>query len=452
MNRPGSDLAPARTEPPARTPVSSYDPADLTYRWSPEVGAFAHQYDRDLQLLVVWSRGRAHETEILERVAADFTILAQVEVRWSAERMVNDFERLYGQTLWGTSPKHEEVGDGPFLLLILEDHAPAYSYRQNVTGYVELTNVNVARVKAAARALTGGYRIHSSNNIREFFRDATLVLGPERLREIIAQERPAEGTSVLAEDIVGSRGWDSLDQVFHTLRWTSRYVVLRNFDDLPGALEDDHEIDVLCDDQTDLAAVLNATEVYPGPEGAQFRTVVGGEEVFFDTRYVGDGYLDTEWQREILARREWRDGLVAVPRHDDHLFSLLYHAKVQKPAVKPVYVGRLTQLALDVGLPEQVARTLTQDEVAASQLDGYLAGHGFTVPLPVDPAVHRNAEFLALFRLTPLADPPLKVATAELWQSAKRSPVARALGRSRVVRGAYHRLRSAVHALKDRRA
>ncbi|MNW56428.1 hypothetical protein D3C74_341430 [compost metagenome] len=249
---------------------------------------------------------------------------------------------------------------------------------------------------------------------------------------------------------MGSDGWENLDTLFRVLRHTSEYVVLRNFEDLPGTLEDDREIDVLCRDQTDFAAVLNATEVYPGPEGAQFRTSVGGEEVFFDTRYVGDGYLDTEWQREILARREWHDALVAVPRHDDHLFSLLYHAKVQKPAVKPVYVTRLADLALQVGLPEETARNLTDDAVAASLLDGYLAGHDFAVPLPVDPAVHRNGAFLERFRLTVLADPPLKVATAEIWQSAKRSRAARALGRSRVVRGAYHRLRSAFHALKGR--
>ena len=450
MNRPGTDLDPAQPERADRTPVTAYDPARLTYRWTPEVGAFRHQLDRDLQLLVVWSGGREHEREILELVAADFTVLAQVEVRWSAEKMVNNFERLYGQTLWGTSPKHEEVGDGPFLLLVLEDHAPAYSYRQNVSGYVELTNVNIARVKRAARDLTGGYRIHSSNNVREFFRDATLILGVDRLTEVLAEEAPVEEISVLAEDLVGSDGWENLDTLFRVLRHTSEYVVLRNFEDLPGTLEDDREIDVLCRDQTDFAAVLNATEVYPGPEGAQFRTSVGGEEVFFDTRYVGDGYLDTEWQREILARREWHDALVAVPRHDDHLFSLLYHAKVQKPAVKPVYVTRLADLALQVGLPEETARNLTDDAVAASLLDGYLAGHDFAVPLPVDPAVHRNGAFLERFRLTVLADPPLKVATAEIWQSAKRSRAARTLGRSRVVRGAYHRLRSAFHALKDR--
>ncbi|MHA7133390.1 hypothetical protein [Oerskovia turbata] len=447
MNRPGSDLDP--TSRPARTPVEAYDPARLDYRWSHDAGAFAHQYDRDLQLLVIWSKGREREAEILDLVAAEFTILAQVEVRWSAAKTIYDFERLYGQTLWGTSPKHEEVGDGPFLLLILEDPAPAYSYRSNVTGYVELTNVNVARVKAAARALTGGYRIHSSNNLREFFRDATLILGPERLDAILAQDAPAAPT-VLAEDVVGGHGWESLDQVFRTLRRTSRYVVLRNFEELPGKVEEDREIDVLCDDQTDLAAVLNATEVYPGPEGAAFRTTVAGEEVLFDIRHVGDGYLDTTWQREILGRREWHESLIAVPRHDDHLFSLLYHAKVQKPSVKPAYAPRLTTLALEVGLPEPIARALTDDAVAASQLDGYLAGHGFTVPLPHDPAVHRNAAFLERFRLTPLAEPPLKVAREELWASAKRSRAARVLGRSRVIRGAYRRLRSAAHALKNR--
>src|SRR5690606_4372117 len=114
----------------------------------------------------------------------------------------------------------------------------------------------------------------------------TLILGVDRLTEVLAKEAPVEEISVLAEDLVGSDGWENLDTLFRVLRHTSEYVVLRNFEDLPGTLEDDREIDVLCRDQTDFAAVLNATEVYPGPEGAQFRTSVGGEEVFFDTRYV----------------------------------------------------------------------------------------------------------------------------------------------------------------------
>ncbi|MEK8227843.1 hypothetical protein NKG05_19725 [Oerskovia sp. M15] len=110
MNRPGSKLDPSPSERPHRTPVSSYDPAALSYGWSTEVGAFTHQLDRDLQLLVIWSEGREREAEVLDLVAADFTILARIEVRWSAAKMVNNFERLYGQTLWGTSPSTRRSG------------------------------------------------------------------------------------------------------------------------------------------------------------------------------------------------------------------------------------------------------------------------------------------------------------------------------------------------------
>src|SRR5690606_9677248 len=220
----------------AATPVERFSPSALTYAYDAARGTFAHQYDRDLQLVVLWSDARPHEAEVLEILRRELVVLAEIEVRWSPDEVVTNFERLYGQELWGTSPKPEQVGAGPFLLVVVEDPDPRYGYRSNVTGYVELTNLAVARAKAAARSLVGGYRIHSSNNIREFFHDATLLLGEDRLRSVLAHTGDEPYREVVSDDVVGSGGWRDLAELFGVLRLTSEYVVLRNAEDLPVAL------------------------------------------------------------------------------------------------------------------------------------------------------------------------------------------------------------------------
>ncbi|WP_139315844.1 hypothetical protein, partial [Cellulosimicrobium sp. CUA-896] len=402
--------------------VTTFTPGDYALHWDAGLGAFRHQYDRDLQMVALWSGARHREAEILDILRERFHVLAEIEVRWSPDRVVTNFERLYGQGLWGTSPKHLEVGAGPFLLLVLEDPEPRYAYRQNVSGYVEPTNVHVAQAKAAARRLAGGYTVHSSNNLREFFRDTTLLLGPDRLDEVLARDphvSPARET--LEADLVGDAGWTDLDELAALLRRAGEYVVLRNFEGLPGVLADDPEIDVLARDQTDFAALLGARPLDHDGTGARFGTTVGGAPVAFDVRWVGDGYLDVRWQDDLLRRRTWTPEGLAVPRADDHLFSLLYHAKVQKPAVKPAYVPRLGALARDLDLPAALADDITTDDVAARVLDGFLSGHGYTVPRTADRGVHRNDAFVAALRLTTVEPTAVDRARSELVAAARAS-------------------------------
>ena len=143
---------------PARraVPLTEYSPTALVFEHDAASGGFIHQYDRDLQLLCVWGGAREHDDAIRELALASFDVIAEFEVTWSPEHLVTSFERLYAEHLDGTSDKHEQVGEGPFLLLVLEDRAPLYGYRRNVSGLVELTNVHMSSLKGRARALAGG--------------------------------------------------------------------------------------------------------------------------------------------------------------------------------------------------------------------------------------------------------------------------------------------------------
>lgn len=425
-------------------PLTEFRPSDVEYSWSPERGIFMHQFDRDLHLVVLWSGARAREEEILELIEKDFTVLGTFAVRWSAARMVNNFERLYARPLNGSFIKHQQVGDGEFLAVVIEDPAPAYSYLPNVSGFVEPTNVNVAALKVAARKLAGGFRVHSSNSIQEFFRDATLVLGVDRVDDLLQQKAPSRHVQRIRDDLVGSEGWADLRELFRTLQRTSEYVVLRNYESLPDTIDEGDDIDVLCMNPTAYVGLLNGVKEHPGSQGARYSCRVGRGHVIFDVRYVGDGYLDGQWQREILRRRGWHQDIVAVPRVDDYFFSLLYHAKVQKPEVKADYVPRLAEAATKIGVPPEQCDRVSSDEVAAPVLDGFLAASDYSVPRPVDRGVFRNEAFLARFVLTQPEPSPIRTAVDELWTAARRGRVGRTLGKSALARRFYRRIVSAV--------
>jgi hypothetical protein len=435
-------------------PVRTFTPSDLRFTFDETVEGFRHQYDRDFQLFVVWHKARKHDDAILDIIREDFDVLGEFEITWSDERIIRNFERLYGDPLWGVSTKHEDVGTGTFLLVIAEDPAPVYRYRRNVSGFVELTNVHAASAKKAARALAGGYTVHSSNNIREFFRDAALLIGTERLQEVLHPDTPRDGVvrEEIRSDLVGDDGWTSLDELWAVLRLACEYVVLRNFEDIPGIIASDPEIDVLAREQRDFAAVVGARPRHGEVAGAAFATTVDGREVIFDIRWVGDGYMDALWQNDVLKRRAWLDEKIAIPRIDDHFFSLLYHAKLQKAQVKPAYVPRLQGLARQLDLPEDLVAHVTDDDAAVRLLDGFLSGHGYSVPRAVDRAVYRNDALIARLTRTAIQPTPYAAAKRELYVSTRFSRTGERAANSRLLRGGYHLLRRIRNLLRPKRS
>lgn len=423
-------------------PIGSFRPSATQYRWDPTKRQLVHGYDRDLQLFVIWPDARPHESRITDMIAACFRIIARFELHWSDERRENDFERLYATGVGVGSGKVADAGVGTAVLVIVEDTEPTYQYCRNVSGFLEPTNVRMSRVKRAARELAGGYTVHSSNSLGEFFRDATLMLGPRRLDDLLLQAPTAQPGPVeeIHDDLIGANGWADLDELAAVLRRTTEYLVLRNYEQLPGILASDPEIDILARDQLDFAAIANGAAVDP-VSGAGFTTTVAGRNVTLDVRWVGDGYLDPRWQDRMLERRIMPEAGLAHPRIDDYFFSLLYHAKIQKPEVKPGYVARLRELAEELALPADLAPRISDDDAAAAALDGYLAAHGFAVPQPRDQDVHRNAEFTARLTMTSVEAGTEQVLRAYLWNRARNSRVGSWAAESDRLRALMRRIR-----------
>lgn len=141
------------------------------------------------------------------------------------------------------------------------------------------------------------------------------------------------------------RKWDSLSQFFEYLNQNAEYVVMRNYEELPYdcCVAYHGDIDLLVNDYKAVCSMTRAKKVYPQSYRVHQEIPIGCEKVRFDFRFVGDGYYDKRWQREILERRIKRNGIY-IPSEKDFKYMLLYHALIQKSEVALDYKMKLDDL------------------------------------------------------------------------------------------------------------
>lgn len=391
-----------------------FQPSRLQFRWDEDASAYRHNFERDLHGIAIWDAARDAADTVLEEVAREdnsLQVLQMYDIAWSSRHIASNFNRIYGRNPSNPSSRHEKVGTGPFLYIIVEDHEPDYIAWQNISGKVELTNQSIAHLKPRIRATTATeafrYNIHSSNSLMEFMRDAVLFLGLDRFQEQLAGGFPERGPAMpLEQDMAGAGGWNNLSEMFEVMRYACNAVVLRGYEELRDAGRGESfsvdEIDIVCDDLGTLSGAACATPTNSDPSKSAFTTMVCGRTVKLDARSIGDGYYDARWQQQMLETATWDEGGFPALEPVNYLFSLLYHAKVQKPTVKPLYQQVLPDLAQQVGLPSDVAHQVASDEVAARLLSGYLQANNYRIPATRDRGVHRNRRFTA--RLSSFVD------------------------------------------------
>lgn len=292
------------------------------------------------------------------------------------------------------SSKELSCGTGPFALVIVRDLQPRYEQRETLAGPADV-NVNVFDLKSSLRsARSGGLPVHATNNMQEVEHDLVLLLGLNS--EEFAAKYPGtwRGDIILLErNLTGAMGWESLKELFYVLDHTIDYVVLRNFEALPNryATEEHADIDLLVSDFASATLVTNAEPAYDEKSSVHMLVLVGGQAVPFDFRYIGDGYYDEPWERDILFSRTRSPGGVYVPCIEHHFFSLLYHAAVHKPFVSADYCERLVSLAAEAGYDVPLAVLQGEALVIRQFLSRYLRSKGYRFSVPRDPTVHFNS-------------------------------------------------------------
>lgn len=121
------------------------------------------------------------------------------------------------------------------------------------------------------------------------------------------------------------------------------YVVLRNFDKLPYdiVLGEHSDLDLLVMDYDHFFEVFpEARAMYELPR-VRVRMPIADSVIYIDLRHIGDDYYPADFERSILACREWNERGFFTPDYAHHTAALAYHAVHHKGAVAPEYVKHL---------------------------------------------------------------------------------------------------------------
>ena len=150
----------------------------LTAYPRPEAEAVADGTTRppELQLLVVWPKGRKAERRILRDVEQRFDVVAVRSLRFEGDAE-EAYRRFYGPALPDARRKVQTCGKGDFLLVVVRDRQPRYGERQWF-GKRTLANLNLLEAKTRYRRWAGGgHRVHGTLTAAEFDRDVRMLTG-----------------------------------------------------------------------------------------------------------------------------------------------------------------------------------------------------------------------------------------------------------------------------------
>jgi hypothetical protein len=339
-------------------------------------GASVDPIAPELGLFVIWSNADAARTTIIDAIANEFEIRGVHRVTWSPEHVTENFSRFY-RTSRLTPPyfTHFEAqkGRGAFTVVSLLDRAPHYDERDTGEGR-QLVNAPLFDLKARLRAETStGKALHATQSATEARRDLFMLLGAT-VEDYLAGHM-ADWRGDVEEhhhDLPGANGWPSLSDVFVALDTLVNYAVLRNFEALPGSqvVGSHDDVDLLVDDYPEAVRVLNARPRFGWvPKwGGRFDVRVGDAPVIFDIRFVGDGYFDAAWERQVLDRRIRTPGGVWALAEADYFETVAYHALLHKARVSEEYSSRLVAMAHAQGRSGWTADALSRPGSARALL------------------------------------------------------------------------------------
>ena len=204
----------------------------------------------------------------------------------------------------------------------------------------------------------------------------------------------------------GANSWSSLAQLFNALN-TTNYVILRNYEFLPNNFNPSihGDVDILVENLEKVILITHAKKEQPeSPNNVAFIIKVGDEEIKFDMRYVGDGYYDEKWERDMLLNAREITSVskdtIKVMSTMHQYFSLLYHVYLQKKEVASDYPQKLRQFAIDAGLEYK-----NDTRYLMLQLKDFMRKNHYHVSIPSDEGVEinwKNLRYLSEYSKTKL--------------------------------------------------
>ena len=344
----------------------------------------------ELHLFLIWNAAYYKLEEIICDISKNFKILKKLEIQWNKDRFSENLTQFYGTKLLDNSFKEKHCGNGPFTIVIVEDHKVNYDYRLTSKGKKNV-NVNMFDLKMKYRKMTGGgHKIHATNSNFETKHDLILLLG-KTLEEIKVNDK--NNSQCIHRDIEGIDGWKDLAHLFKIVNNTIKYVVLRNFESFTDN-KIDGDIDLLTDNPNELQFIMKAKKIHKNKRRAAYLVKINNQDVFVDIRYLKDNYYDEKWQSEMIINRYLCKSGYYILDSYNYFYSLLYHSIIHKPHMSNNYDKRLKEMLLSLELD------LIDVEKHNWQfiLSKFLYEKNYLITIPKDFSVFFNYKFSSKYK------------------------------------------------------
>ncbi len=267
--------------------------------------------ESEVHVFLLWSEALDKAGDILEDIDARFTV--------REEHFAQNLTRFYGQTLLAGSEKELHCGVDPFLVVVVEDGRPRYGQRRTSRGKLHV-NTRMFDAKARYRRWTGrGHRVHATVNRREADKDLFLLLGRRAAFYETSSNQRWNGT-ILEErrDLIGASGWKTRSELLTALEAAIGYVAVGEVRSSDG--EDlDETPTLLVENLWWAARIANGI----GDCDQDQQVLVGESEQRLSLCEVGDGSLDSAWQRALLSNSVRADDGLVVPGAADRFHLAL---------------------------------------------------------------------------------------------------------------------------------
>jgi hypothetical protein len=278
------------------------------------------------------------------------------------------------------------VRNNSIYIILVKDLNPEYSF-EKASSCWQVLNKKMKIVKEFMRLKLGGSKtsyltVHTSYNPEEVL----LVLKPLNLTHLIT--RPT---------------FPNFKDFFEHLNKQSKlkYVILRSFHELEYSPDyfKTGDIDILVNDYFYFKSITGARSVdirnmreNDNGYNIQSKIKIGGLEIAFDIRFVGDDYIDSNWEHSMLntaIEKNMKNHIIInIPNTIDELYSLIYHIIIQKPnPSKSKHINRVQQL-LDISSLNKLDFNNLKD--IRSTLDRFMEKHNYHYKKPFDKGVGFN--------------------------------------------------------------
>ena len=328
------------------------------------------EYKPEIQLFVIWSKGRYAEEEILKDIASKFEIIQTFSITWSPYMVHQNFTRFYDTKLPRNSQKETYAGTGEFKLIVIRDNNPTYDYRITSKGRF-FVNTKMFDSKAKYRELTGGgHKIHGTNDKLELKHDIVMLLSLSLNDFLKKYDKPNEVNIdiALTQDLPGTTGWKSFDELFYILNECDEYVVLRNSNNisLQYYQKNKGDIDLLVKDRNRCQYLLGDLSCLDSETKDDSKVSVDNKVVLFELYEAGQNLFDAKYENYLFKNKVLKNSIYCLP-NELEFYTLIYHALFFHKNLSDKHFDRITEQMKKI--KELQSIKVTQDSLVSLLLD-----------------------------------------------------------------------------------